>query len=101
LLNQALSFAGPYQTYAGSPVSRGILQHDMWGVKVPSDRWDWESLRADIAAHGVRNSLLLAPMPTASTSQVIAAFYSLLLNRPGRKTGPALSPRSVVFTQTL
>ena len=62
--------AGPYETYEGSPVSKGQLQHDMWGVKAPSTRWDWDGLRRDIAAHGVRNSLLVAPMPTASTSQV-------------------------------
>jgi ribonucleoside-diphosphate reductase subunit M1 len=61
---------GPYSTYDGSPVSRGELQFDMWGV-TPSDRWDWAGLRADIAAHGVRNSLLVAPMPTASTSQIL------------------------------
>jgi len=53
----------------GSPVSKGVLQHDMWGAPAPSKRWDWDRLRADIGAHGVRNSLLLAPMPTASTSQ--------------------------------
>ncbi|KAF9951804.1 Ribonucleoside-diphosphate reductase large subunit, partial [Mortierella alpina] len=61
---------GPYATYEGSPVSKGILQPDMWGV-TPSDRWDWPQLRAQIAAHGVRNSLLVAPMPTASTSQIL------------------------------
>ena len=61
---------GPYQTYEGSPVSKGQLQFDMWGVK-PSNRWDWDGLRAKIAQHGVRNSLLLAPMPTASTSQIL------------------------------
>ena len=61
---------GPYQTYEGSPVSQGILQPDMWGVK-PSDRWDWDTLRQSIAKHGVRNSLLVAPMPTASTSQIL------------------------------
>lgn len=62
---------GPYETYPGSPVSQGILQHDMWGVEPPSDRWDWAGLRADIAQYGVRNSLLVAPMPTASTSQIL------------------------------
>ena len=62
---------GPYQTYAGSPVSKGVLQHDMWGHAAPSDRWDWAGLRAQIAQHGVRNSLLVAPMPTASTSQIL------------------------------
>jgi ribonucleoside-diphosphate reductase subunit M1 len=61
---------GPYETYAGSPVSQGILQPDMWNVK-PSNLWDWDELRGKIAAHGVRNSLLVAPMPTASTSQIL------------------------------
>ncbi|KAI7879802.1 ribonucleoside-diphosphate reductase large subunit [Lichtheimia hyalospora FSU 10163] len=61
---------GTYQTYEGSPVSKGILQHDMWGVQ-GSDRLDWQGLRAKIAKHGVRNSLLVAPMPTASTSQIL------------------------------
>lgn len=61
---------GPYETYAGSPVSKGILQPDMWDV-IPTDRWDWTALRARIAEHGVRNSLLVAPMPTASTSQIL------------------------------
>ncbi|KAK4394403.1 Ribonucleoside-diphosphate reductase large subunit [Sesamum angolense] len=61
---------GPYETYNGSPVSKGILQPDMWGVK-PSDRWDWDALREMIAKNGVRNSLLIAPMPTASTSQIL------------------------------
>ncbi|KAF9920707.1 hypothetical protein FBU30_009375 [Linnemannia zychae] len=61
---------GTYETYEGSPVSKGILQPDMWGV-TPSDLWDWDTLRASIAKHGVRNSLLVAPMPTASTSQIL------------------------------
>lgn len=61
---------GPYETYQGSPMSKGILQPDMWGVK-PSDRWEWDVLRAEIKQHGVRNSLLLAPMPTASTAQIL------------------------------
>ncbi|KAF2184399.1 ribonucleoside-diphosphate reductase-like protein subunit large [Zopfia rhizophila CBS 207.26] len=61
---------GPYKTYEGSPVSQGILQYDMWNV-TPSDLWDWDSLKAKIAQHGVRNSLLVAPMPTASTSQIL------------------------------
>ncbi len=62
---------GPYQTYEGSPISQGIFQFDMWGVKPTSGRWDWEGLRQKILQHGVRNSLLLAPMPTASTSQIL------------------------------
>jgi ribonucleoside-diphosphate reductase subunit M1 len=61
---------GPYETYAGSPVSQGLLQYEMWGV-TPSGLWDWAALKARIAEHGVRNSLLLAPMPTASTSQIL------------------------------
>ncbi len=61
---------GAYETYEGSPVSKGILQPDMWGVK-PSDRWEWDILREEVKKHGVRNSLLLAPMPTASTAQIL------------------------------
>lgn len=61
---------GTYQTYEGSPVSQGILQYDMWDVK-PSDLWDWDALKAKIKVHGIRNSLLMAPMPTASTSQIL------------------------------
>ncbi|MDX1407171.1 MAG: ribonucleoside-diphosphate reductase subunit alpha [Saprospiraceae bacterium] len=61
---------GHYETYSGSPASKGILQYDMWGVE-PSDRWDWADLKEKIAKHGIRNSLLLAPMPTASTSQIL------------------------------
>ncbi len=61
---------GPYETYEGSPMSKGILQPDMWKVK-PSDRWEWDALRAEVKEHGVRNSLLLAPMPTASTAQIL------------------------------
>ncbi|KAM3837456.1 ribonucleoside-diphosphate reductase large subunit [Vipera latastei] len=61
---------GPYQTYHGSPVSKGILQYDMWNV-TPTDLWDWSALKAKIAQHGVRNSLLVAPMPTASTAQIL------------------------------
>lgn len=61
---------GHYESYPGSPASKGILQYDMWGV-TPSERWDWASLKAEIKTHGIRNSLLLAPMPTASTSQIL------------------------------
>jgi ribonucleoside-diphosphate reductase alpha chain len=61
---------GPYQTYEGSPISKGIFQQDMWNVK-PTDRWEWEVLRDEIKKHGVYNSLLVAPMPTASTSQIL------------------------------
>ncbi|KAG4025012.1 hypothetical protein MFRU_074g00180 [Monilinia fructicola] len=61
---------GPYETYQGSPVSKGELQYDMWGV-TPTDLWDWDSLKQSIKQHGIRNSLLVAPMPTASTSQIL------------------------------
>ena len=61
---------GAYETYAGSPVSQGIFQFDMWNVE-PSLRWDWYTLKAQVIKHGVRNSLLVAPMPTASTSQIL------------------------------
>lgn len=61
---------GTYETYDGCPVSKGILQYDMWN-KAPSDLWDWAPLKEKIAKHGVRNSLLLAPMPTASTAQIL------------------------------
>ena len=61
---------GPYETYAGSPVSKGQLQYDMWGV-TPTSLHDWDSLKKKVAKHGVRNSLLLAPMPTASTAQIL------------------------------
>jgi ribonucleoside-diphosphate reductase alpha chain/ribonucleoside-diphosphate reductase subunit M1 len=61
---------GPYDSYEGSPTSQGLFQFDLWNVK-PSDRWDWEGLRARLGEHGCRNSLLLAPMPTASTAQIL------------------------------
>ncbi|KAL7611858.1 hypothetical protein Lser_V15G06765 [Lactuca serriola] len=61
---------GTYETYVGSPVSKGVLQPDMWGV-TPSNLWDWNVLRGMISRNGIRNSLLVAPMPTASTSQIL------------------------------
>ena len=61
---------GPYETWKGSPISEGVFQFDMWKVK-PSDRWEWDLLREEVKKHGVRNSLLLAPMPTASTAQIL------------------------------
>ena len=61
---------GAYETFAGSPTSKGIFQFDMWGV-TPSSRWEWDVLKAEVIEHGVRNSLLLAPMPTASTAQIL------------------------------
>ena len=62
---------GPYETFHGSPASQGILQFDMWGVDAPRTRYDWTDLKEKIKANGLRNSLLVAPMPTASTSQIL------------------------------
>lgn len=64
---------GPYETFKGSPISKGLFQYNMWGLEDAdlSGRWDWEELRQKVKKHGVRNSLLLAPMPTASTSQIL------------------------------
>ena len=61
---------GPYETFQGSPVSKGVFQFDMWGVK-PTNRWEWDVLKEEVKTYGVRNSLLLAPMPTASTAQIL------------------------------
>jgi ribonucleoside-diphosphate reductase alpha chain len=61
---------GAYETFAGSPASQGILQYDMWGV-TPGNRWEWDVLKEEIKTYGLRNSLLVAPMPTASTSQIL------------------------------
>lgn len=77
---------GKYESYDGCPVSKGILQPDMWNV-TPSSRWDWQALREKVAQHGIRNSLLLAPMPTASTAQILGnnestePFTSNMYNR--------------------
>merc|ERR1719316_716043 len=62
---------GPYETFKGCPASKGTLQFDFWGVKPKSGRWDWDGLKAKIVEHGLRNSLLVAPMPTASTAQIL------------------------------
>lgn len=67
---------GCYETYKGSPISKGILQYDMWGV-TPTDLWNWTALKEKIAIHGVRNSLLIAPMPTASTAQILGNNESI------------------------
>ncbi|KAH7724338.1 hypothetical protein AAVH_08040 [Aphelenchoides avenae] len=67
---------GPYESYEGSPVSKGILQYDMWGV-TPTGLWDWAGLKQKIAQYGVRNSLLVAPMPTASTAQILGNNESI------------------------
>ncbi|XP_078258060.1 ribonucleoside-diphosphate reductase large subunit [Rhinoraja longicauda] len=67
---------GPYDSYQGCPVSKGILQYDMWNV-TPTDLWNWKGLKEKIAKYGVRNSLLIAPMPTASTAQILGNNESI------------------------
>ncbi|MCJ8163863.1 ribonucleoside-diphosphate reductase subunit alpha [Pontibacter sp. E15-1] len=62
---------GAYETFKGSPLSEGKFQFDLWGITPESGRWDWEELRQEVVTHGVRNSLLVAPMPTASTAQIL------------------------------
>jgi ribonucleotide reductase alpha subunit len=79
---------GAYQSFEGSPASKGILQFDMWNV-VPSDRYDWTILKQSIVNHGIRNSLLIAPMPTASTSQILGfneCFEPFTSNLYSRRT---------------
>lgn len=79
---------GAYESYPGSPISEGVFQFDMWGV-TPTTRWDWSSLRKDILKNGIRNSLLLAPMPTASTAQILGnneAFEAFTSNLYKRRT---------------
>jgi ribonucleoside-diphosphate reductase alpha chain len=79
---------GAYSTFLGSPASQGILQFDMWGV-TPSPRYDWEKLKRDVVVHGMRNSLLVAPMPTATTSQILGyneCFEPLTSNIYTRRT---------------
>ncbi|KVV13155.1 ribonucleoside-diphosphate reductase subunit alpha [Flavobacterium sp. TMP13] len=82
---------GPYSTFKGSPMSQGEFQYNMWGMKDEelSGRWDWASLRKEVMEHGVRNSLLVAPMPTASTSQILGnneAFEPYTSNIYTRRT---------------
>ena len=91
---------GHYESYPGSPASKGNLQFDLWGVS-PSDRWDWAGLKQDLAKYGMRNSLLVAPMPTASTSQILGnneCFEPYSSNMYTRRT---LSGEFVVINQHL
>ena len=62
---------GAYKSFTGSPLSQGLFQFDMWNEKPPTTRYDWDGLRKEVMTHGARNSLLIAPMPTASTSQIL------------------------------
>ncbi len=84
-----LSLCGAYSTFDGSPASQGILQFDMWSNKKPSNRYDWDNLKQSIIFHGLRNSLLVAPMPTASTSQILGyneCFEPITSNLYSRRT---------------
>jgi ribonucleoside-diphosphate reductase alpha subunit len=87
--NKLTKYLGAYSTYEGSPISKGVYQFDMWGVKVTDLLWNWSTLKKDIEEWGVRNSLLLAPMPTASTSQIMGfneCFEPITSNLYKRKT---------------
>jgi ribonucleotide reductase alpha subunit len=80
---------GSYSSFVGSPASKGVLQFDMWSVTPDSNRYDWEALKESIVKHGLRNSLLIAPMPTASTSQILGyneCFEPLTSNIYSRRT---------------
>ena len=92
---------GPYSSFEGSPASQGILQFDMWGVTEHSGRWDWDTLKGEIVEHGLRNSLMLAPMPTASTSQILGnneCFEAFTSNLYVRRT---LSGEFIVLNRHL
>ena len=92
---------GPYSTFKGSPASKGILQFDLWGMNDHSGRWDWSSLKEEIVEHGMCNSLLVAPMPTASTSQILGnneCFEAFTSNLYVRRT---LSGEFVVLNRHL
>merc|ERR1712012_492171 len=91
---------GPYSTYQGSPVSKGVLQYDMWGV-TPTSLHDWSALKARIAKHGVRNSLLMAPMPTASTAQILGNNESVEAYTNNIDTRRGLSGEFQVVNQHL
>jgi len=94
------AYSGAYSSFEGSPMSQGLFQFDMWDAK-PSDRYDWESLRNDIKTHGIRNSLLISPMPTASTSQIMGfneSFEPFTNNIFQRKT---LSGEFIVINKYL
>merc|ERR1712112_652713 len=91
---------GPYSTYEGSPVSKGQLQYDMWGV-TPSNLHDWAALKTKIAKHGIRNSLLLAPMPTASTAQILGNNESVEAYTSNIYTRRVLSGEFQVVNQHL
>ena len=91
---------GPYSSFEGSP-SKGLLQPDLWGMTDHSGRWDWDTLRGQIIEHGMRNSLMVAPMPTASTSQILGnneCFEAFTSNLYVRRT---LSGEFIVLNKHL
>jgi ribonucleoside-diphosphate reductase alpha chain len=92
---------GPYQTWEGSPISKGQFQFDMWGVTPKSGRWNWEAKRAEVIEHGVRNSLLVAPMPTASTSQILGNTESFDPRTSNIYTRRTSSGEFAVFNNSL
>ena len=97
----AAKVEGAYSTFEGSPASQGILQPDLWGVTQHSGRWDWDTLKQDIMTNGLRNSLMLAPMPTASTSQILGnneCFEAFTSNLYVRRT---LSGEFIVLNKHL
>jgi ribonucleoside-diphosphate reductase alpha chain len=92
---------GAYSTFKGSPASEGKLQFDLWGMNEHSGRWDWDTLKQEIVKHGMRNSLLVAPMPTASTSQILSnneCFEAFTSNLYVRRT---LSGEFIVLNKHL
>ena len=92
---------GAYSTFKGSPASEGKLQFDLWGMNEHSGRWNWDTLKQEIVKHGMRNSLLVAPMPTASTSQILAnneCFEAFTSNLYVRRT---LSGEFIVLNKHL
>jgi ribonucleoside-diphosphate reductase alpha chain len=89
LMKEGVPYPGAHTTFQGSPASQGILQFDLWGVDPHSTRYDWQALKADVKQYGLRNSLLVAPMPTASTAQVLGnneSFEPFTSNLFKRKT---------------
>jgi len=94
-------YIGAYSSFEGSPISQGLFQFDLWGAQAPSTRYDWDKLRADIKEYGIRNSLLISPMPTASTSQIMGfneSFEPFTNNIFQRKT---LSGEFIVINKYL
>jgi ribonucleotide reductase alpha subunit len=97
---------GAYSSFSGSPASKGILQFDMWGVTPDSNRYDWITLKAEIQLYGLRNSLLVAPMPTASTSQILGnneCFEPFTSNLYSRRTnaGEFVLPNKYLLAELL